>query len=168
MGVDPAISQKSTADFFSLVTVGIDGTGNIYVLDIVREHLTFDKQIEMIKRKHDEWQPLIIGIEKVAYQEALIQQVRKEYPNIRIREIHTGTDKVSRAYNRSGLFENSKVFVRRDMHLFIDELVLFPDAKHDDQFDAFDFALDVGLATERPVSSHVPQPISPAGPGIRI
>jgi predicted phage terminase large subunit-like protein len=141
-GVDPAISQKDTADFFALVTVGID-EGNIYVLDIIRERLTFDQQIQMIKRKHNEWQPLIVGIEKVAYQEALIQHVREEYPEIRVKEIQTIRDKVSRAYNRSGLFENGRIFVRRDMHLFIDELVLFPDAQHDDQFDAFDFALSV-------------------------
>ncbi len=167
-GVDPAISQKSTADYFCLITIGIDRLKNIYVLDIIREHLTFDKQIEMIKRKWDEWKPDVTAIEKVAYQEALIQQVRKEHPEMRVREIQTGTDKVSRAYSRSGLFENGKIFVRRDMHLFIDELVLFPDARHDDQFDAFDFALDVGLATKRPVSSYVPPPISPSGPGIRI
>ena len=142
-GVDPAISQKSTADFFVMITIGIDHINNIYILDIIREHLTFDKQIEMINRKHNEWQPDIIGIEKVAYQEALIQHLRKEYPEIKIHEIQTVKDKVSRAYNRSGLFENGKVFVRRDMHLFVDELVLFPDAQHDDQFDAFDFALDV-------------------------
>jgi len=149
-GVDPAISQKATADFFALVSIGIDSTNNIYVLNIVRERLTFDQQIQMIKRKHNEWRPLIVGIEKVAYQEALVQHVRKEYPEIRLKEIQTVRDKVSRAYNRSGLFENGKIFVRRDMHLFIDELVLFPDARHDDQFDAFDFAMDAADTTKTP------------------
>ena len=168
-GVDPAISQKSTADFFCLITIGIDTVGNIYLLDIVREHLTFDKQIETIKRKHDEWQPLIIGIEKVAYQEALIQHLRKQYPEMKIHEIQTVKDKVSRAYNRSGLFENGKIFVRKDMHLFIDELVLFPDALHDDQFDAFDFALDVAFDSGKPTpSSHISPGFSPAGASIRI
>ena len=140
-GVDPAISQKDTADYFAMATVGIDNAGNIYVLDIARERLTFDQQIKTIKKKYDEWQPRVVGIEKVAYQEALVQHIRKLYPRIRIKEIQTIKDKVSRAYSRSGLFENGKVFVRRDMHLFIDELVLFPDGQHDDQFDAFDFAL---------------------------
>lgn len=168
-GVDPAISQKSTADFFVQITIGVDGKKNIFVLDIVRQHLTFDKQIEMIKQKHNEWRPDIIGIEKVAYQEALIQHLRKQYPEMKIHEIQTVKDKVSRAYNRSGLFENGKVFVRRDMHLFIDELVLFPDAIHDDQFDAFDFALDVAFDTERSTpSSHIAPFFSPAGASNRV
>jgi len=167
-GVDPAISQKDAADYFSLITIGLDTARNCYVLDIVREHLTFDKQVEMIKRKNDEWRPDIVGIEKIAYQLALIQHLRGKYPEIKIHEIQPGTDKVSRAHNRSGLFENGKVYVRRNMHLFIDELVLFPDARHDDQFDAFDFALAAGSTTGRPVSPHVSPIITPTGPGIRI
>ena len=168
-GVDPAISQKDTANFFVLITIGVDSAKNIYILDIVRQHLTFDKQVEMINRKHDEWRPDITGIEKVAYQEALIQHLRKEYPEMKIHDIQTVKDKVSRGYNRSSLFENGKVFVRRDMHLFVDELVLFPDAKYDDQFDAFDFALYVALDIGKPAPpSHVSPFISPAGPGIRI
>ena len=169
IGVDPAISQKSSSDFFCICVIGVDSAKNIYVLDIVREHLTFDKQIETIKRKYDEWQPLIIGIEKVAYQEALIQHLRKQYPEMKIHEIQTVKDKVSRAYNRSGLFENGKIFVRKDMHLFIDELVLFPDALHDDQFDAFDFALDVAFDSGKPTpSSYLSPGFSPAGASIRI
>jgi predicted phage terminase large subunit-like protein len=141
MGVDPAISQKSTADFFVIIIIGVDEDGKIYVLDIFRERCTFDEQVHHITRLADQWDPLVIGVEKVAYQEALIQHLRLNYPSLRIKEIPTAKDKTSRAYLRSGLFENGKIFVRKDMHLFIDELCLFPDSQHDDQFDGFDFAL---------------------------
>lgn len=173
MGVDPAISQKSSSDFFCICVIGIDGAGNIYVLDVVRERLTFDRQIQIIKRKHNEWRPDIVGIEKVAYQEALIQHIRQEYPEMRIQEIQTVKDKVSRAYNRSGLFENGKVFIRKDMHLFIDEFVLFPDAQHDDQFDAFDFALDVADmggfdAVPADLMSHPSEPVPGFGTADKV
>jgi len=36
------------------------------------------------------------------------------------------------------------VFLKKDMTVFIDELCLFPDAAHDDTFDAFDFAVSAG------------------------
>ena len=167
-GVDLAISEKETADYFVILTLGIDNNMNVYVLDIFRERgVSFNAQMGIIKKKAEEWKPIRIGVEANAYQKALPQELIRT-TSLPIKSLTTISDKVIRAQKRSGLFENGKVFVRRDMHLFIDELVLFPDAKHDDQFDAFDFALDVGLATERPVSSHVPQPISPAGPGIRI
>ncbi|MDY6966734.1 MAG: hypothetical protein SVM80_12360, partial [Halobacteriota archaeon] len=82
------------------------------------------------------------------------------YPEIRTEGIATSKDKVSRAYLRSGLFENGKVHVRKDQHLFIDELVLFPDAAHDDQFDAFDFAMTVADLVGAPP----PKPDLPKGP----
>ena len=169
MGVDPMISQKDTADYFVIVVVGLTANGDVYVLDVLRERLTFDQQVHAIKRKHDEWKPRVTGIEKVAYQEALVQHIRSTYPALRLKGIATVKDKVSRAYMRSGLFENGKVFVRRGMHLFIDELVLFPDGRYDDQFDAFDFAMEV--AEEKLPSKIMTHPfphIPSAGPGIRI
>lgn len=167
-GVDLSISEKETADYFVILTLGIDKNMNVYILDIFRERgVSFNAQMETIKEKAKEWKPIRIGIEANAYQKALPQELIRT-THLPIKPLTTISDKVIRAQKRSGLFENGKVFVRGDMRLLIDELVLFPDAKHDDQFDAFDFALDVGLATKSPVSSHVPPLISPVGPGIRI
>lgn len=158
MGVDPAISQANTADFFAAVTIGIDTEKNVYVLDVFRDHLSFEQQITLIHKKWSEWKPRIVGIEQVAYQEALIQHIKNEFPAIRLEPVKTIRDKVSRAYTRSGLFENDKVLVRKDMHLFVDELVLFPDGKNDDMFDAFDFALTVS-ETKQHTSSRAYEPI---------
>jgi len=168
-GVDLSISEKETADYFVIVTVGIDNNMNIYVLDIFRERgISFNAQMETIKKKAKEWDPIRIGIEANAYQKALPQELIRT-TSLPIKPLTTIRDKVIRAQKRSGIVENGKVFIRKEMHLFIDELVLFPDALHDDQFDGFDFALDVAFDIGKlNPSPHVSAFISPSGPGIRI
>jgi len=141
-GVDLAISDKETADYFVICTIGLAADNNIYILDISRARLSFKAQVELIKKKAEEWQPIRIGIETNQYQKALAQELIRT-TQAPIKELMTEKDKVSRAQRRSAEFENGRVFLRKDMHLFIDELVLFPDAVHDDMVDAYDFARTV-------------------------
>lgn len=141
-GCDLAISDKETADYFVLITIGVDPNGNVYVLDLYRDRLSFKAQQEVIRLKAQQWQPVSIGIEINQYQRALAQELIRT-TQLPIKELSTVKDKVTRAQVRSSLFENKKVFLRKDMAAMVDELCLFPDAAHDDTFDAFDFAVTV-------------------------
>ncbi|HIH44226.1 MAG TPA: phage terminase large subunit [Candidatus Methanoperedenaceae archaeon] len=152
-GCDLAISEKETADYFVLMTIGADLNGNIYVLDIYRERLSFKAQQEIVRLKAQQWQPVAIGIEINQYQKALAQELIRT-TSLPIKELQTVKDKVARAQRRSALFENKKVYLRRDMTTLVDELCLFPDAAHDDLFDAFDFAVTVNERANIP--SQVP------------
>lgn len=140
-GCDLALSMKETADYFCLVTLGITKEKDIYILDVYRSRLSFMNQQEVIKQKANQWHPVSIGIETNAYQKAMAQALISS-TLLPIKQITTIKDKVTRAQRRSALFENMKVFVRKDnMTILIDELCLFPDAAHDDTFDALDLAL---------------------------
>ena len=143
-GIDLAISKKSSADFFVIVTIGIDPLGNVYVLDIYRERgVSFNSQVQLVLKKAEEWKPLKIGIESNAYQASLMQEVQR-LSLLPVLPISTSTDKTLRAQMRSGLVESGRVFVKSCMHDFVSELVLFDGVSgFDDQFDAFDFALTV-------------------------
>ncbi len=141
-GVDLAISTTETADYFVLCTLGITKNKDIFVLDMYRDRISFNQQKEIIRKKNEQWQPVSIGIETNAYQRALSQELIRT-TGFPIREIRTVKDKVTRAQKRSALFENGKVFMKKDMTVMIDELCLFPDASHDDCFDAFDIAVTV-------------------------
>lgn len=141
MGVDLAISQRETADYFAIAVVGIDEeTNNIYVLDIYKDRLSFKQQQEAIKRKNERWQPVRIAIESNQYQAVLAQVLADAH--LPIKQVHTTKDKVSRAQQCSALFENGQVYIRSDMSSLTDELVLFPDVEHDDQVDALMLALE--------------------------
>lgn len=147
MGVDLAISSSETADYFVICTIGIDPENKIYVLDMFRSRLSFKEQMEMIKKKAEEWKPIRIGIEANAYQKAMGQELIRT-TQLPIKQITTIKDKVSRAQRRSAEFENGRVFLKKDMHLFVDELVLFPDAAHDDLFDGYDICRQASEAVQ--------------------
>ncbi|RLI71600.1 hypothetical protein DRP05_12785 [Archaeoglobales archaeon] len=147
MGVDLAISQKETADYFAVCTIGLDPENNIYVLDIYRGRHSFSQQVEIIKTKAQLWNPIRIGVESNAYQQAMAETLKTKL--LPVVEIKTVKDKVTRAQITSALFESGKVFLKPTMHDFIEELLLFPDAEHDDQFDAFDFAIQVSKSSGR-------------------
>lgn len=142
MGSDLAISASEKADYFVLMVVGIDADSNVYVLDYVRERLSFDKQFNTILQYGQSKFPMVerIGIEAVAYQQSLPQELRRS-STLPIVDIDTVKDKVSRAHKRSALFENGKVYFRSGMDELESELLLFPDAEHDDLFDGIDFAI---------------------------
>ncbi len=167
IGCDLAISQKTTADDSAFVVVGRLGRKKkdckYFVVDVVAGKYRFNEQTKYIKRLHDKWNVVgggvkQIGIEAVAYQAAQFQNLQDRYPDIKpkIKKIvpRKGTDKVSRAWNRTALMD------RRAVHLPFEEkeiagetvrktigwrlreqMVLFPNGDHDDLFDAFDHAI---------------------------
>jgi predicted phage terminase large subunit-like protein len=83
-----------------------------------------------------------IGIESNSYQMAMAQELKRS-SSLPIHKIKTSRDKISRAMRRSALFENGKVFFRKNMEDFEEQLLLFPDVEHDDLFDGFDFAVQI-------------------------
>jgi hypothetical protein len=54
--IDPAISQKQTADYTAIVTVGLDKYNNqLYVLDIRRERMLPKDIIDNVFNVVNEW-----------------------------------------------------------------------------------------------------------------
>ena len=144
-GVDPAIGEKEVNDYFVIATVGHHRkTDQYFLLDVFRNRPTYQGRADAIKAQYDKWGPRILGIENVAFQKEFCQRIRATFPYIRLQEIHPGsTDKVTRAWSRSGLVENGRVHIRRGMTLLVDELCMMPEGEHDDMFDAWDMALQI-------------------------
>lgn len=144
-GVDLAVKRDETADYFAVVTVGVrEGAGGVdyYVLDAFRERTSFTGQAEAVKRLAKKFRPEAIGIETVAYQEALYGYLA-DNTDLPVRKVTRTTDKVMRAWRLSPLFENGRIFLGRSQKALADELAAFPDGEHDDLFDALETA--VGL-----------------------
>jgi len=157
--VDPAISEKTTADYWAEATIGITKScpiceghpsGHIIQLDMVRmREGDPTKQVDMIFDQHEKWDPDQIRIEVVAFQQALYRLARK-------RGLETGTrppfkpfkpdkDKTRRAIVHSAQFSGGIVHLRKDHPLyqdFRDEILQFPQGEHDDMFDAYMAAAD--------------------------
>lgn len=144
MGADLAISEDEQRDndFFVLMIIGVDDDKNVYVLEYIKERLTFKSQLDTIINNGRVKYPMVerIGVEANAYQKALAQELRR-LSLLPIININTSKDKVTRAMRRSANFENGKVFFRMGMDDLEECLLLFPEVDHDDLFDGLDFAM---------------------------
>jgi predicted phage terminase large subunit-like protein len=149
--VDPAISEKSTADWWAMVTIGIArDNGHIWILDYhrVRESDPL-VQVGIVLDKHQEWRHDRIKVESVAYQQGLQQLINRVGAE---RNIYAPTvayrpdkDKVRRAIVQSASFAGNLIHIRVDhplLNAFLDEVVQFPQGNHDDMFDAFMMAAE--------------------------
>lgn len=69
--IDPAISITEKADYTAMAIVGIDSKSNWYILDIYYDRIDPSTLIIELFKKVQQYNPLIVGIEKVGYQKAL-------------------------------------------------------------------------------------------------
>jgi len=143
LGTDLAISQKDSADYFALVVAGRErNSGKIFVLDAVHDRLSFSRQVETALnffRKHNspDSPVLRVCVEANAYQEAFGQKLREA--GLPVKSVTRVKDKISRAYQLQARFENSEIlFPPRSCQDLLQELLLFPQAEHDDLFDALE------------------------------
>lgn len=134
---DLAISTNETADFTVFLIFGKTLEGDILILDVIRERFEFTSHLAMLNAIFAKYRPILIGIENVQFQQALIQTAIKT--GLPIKSLRADKDKVSRALAVASLIENGKVYFKRNsayLEDFEKELLIFPKGKHDDQVDA--------------------------------
>ena len=135
---DLATTTKETSDYTVIIVFAVTPNQQILILDVVRKKFEASQHLEIITDIYNKFKPIEIGIEAVQYQIALVQMARKN--GIPVKELRPDKDKVSRALPMTTLLENEKVFFLNDanwLYDFEEELLNFPNAKHDDQVDAF-------------------------------
>jgi predicted phage terminase large subunit-like protein len=153
-GWDLAISQKETADYTCSCTVKVNrDTGNIFIVDWSRDHLTFPEQQTAVINNHNRFNNLVIGIETNAYQAALPQSLHKHM--LPIKSINTIKDKVTKITAEFTAFEQGNVFIPEGHPLqfeFENEYVSFPSGAHDDLLDATSMAINLARTGASPIT----------------
>lgn len=141
--VDLAISEKETADYTAVVTVAVSPENHWFVLDCDYGRYDPFEQIEAIFRTIIKWKPLKVGIEKVAYQKALIHLLQKEMPKrnifFEIVPLEAGKAKDIRIRALQPRFQARTIWFPAGAGFLTeleDELLMFPRARHDDLIDA--------------------------------
>lgn len=107
---DLAISQKERADFFAHGTIGVADNGDAFLLNIWRARLTFPAQRDAVIMEYERWDPITVGIESVAYQDALRQAVL-EVARIPLKKLIPVKDKRTRAMKAAIQVDNGKVYL---------------------------------------------------------
>ena len=162
MTLDPAISEKQSADYFAINVSGMDENYNIYVLDTLKGHWKVSEQIENIFTMYEKWHPSSIGLETVAFQKALKSWLEEK---MRMRNIHFPITELRRSTNETKEFRikalepfyrEGKVFHSQWMRSLEEELAQFPKGKHDDEIDALASQLELLVPGDSAASEGIP------------
>lgn len=145
MAVDPAISEKTTADYFAIFVLGFDKQGEIWELDKFRDRIgDIDVQVAKVIEMAQHWKPDRLKVESVAYQAGLARAIKRAAAaagaHLPVFEVKPDKDKFRRAVIHSANFAGGLVHLRTDHPLFdalVKELLDFPVGEHDDMFDAY-------------------------------
>ncbi|GAB4337126.1 MAG: hypothetical protein Kow0099_10450 [Candidatus Abyssubacteria bacterium] len=141
-GVDLSVGMGAMSDFFAIVTIGLDAWGNIYVLDCYQARLSFRQQSAAIIDRFMRFNPIRVAIESNAYQ-AVQADFLRDLGLPRITKAYVATDKLTRAWKLSALFEDGRVYLPPSMRELTEQLLAFPQCDHDDLIDALDLAVSI-------------------------
>lgn len=147
MGVDPASSTKSTADFSVVFAIGIDADDRVFCIEYYRKRVRPMELADNIMEMYNRYRPEKVRIESIGYQEMLRDYLRvqaeekKTYiPGLEIKEMPRNS-KSARLESLQPRFANKKVFIRSNMEAFRDELLSYPRGQNDDTLDAYFYAV---------------------------
>ena len=118
-----------------MIAVWGETQNGFYLLDLVRERLDFPSLKSRTIAKAAYWKPSAVLIEDAASGQSLIQSLNLE-TRLPILPAKPLGDKESRASAVSPLFESGRVFIPQAapwLADFVNEIVSFPAAPHDDQ-----------------------------------
>lgn len=142
MSVDATFKDKEDSDYVA-IQVWAKRNADMYLVDLVKEHLNFVSTIKAIERLKEKWKKVNqILIEDKANGSAIIQVLRLSMTGIIPIEPIGG--KVARANAVTPAIESGNCYLPEYADFtgdFIEECSAFPNGKHDDQVDCMSQAI---------------------------
>lgn len=138
--IDPAASERQTADFTAMTVVDLYTDGNVYVRAIRNQRTSPKATAKTIRDLNEIYQPNVVGIEKGA----LGLVFRDLLEGLPVTGLNPDKDKVRRLLAVSRFFEAGKVLLVKDIQngqALREQLIEFPKGTHDDMVDALVYAI---------------------------
>lgn len=166
--IDPAISQNKHSDYTGIVIVSVDTEGHWYLQMARRSRMTPTEIINSMFSIQNIYPMSCIGIETVAYQEALLYMLDTEMKkrNVMLPVKGIGRQAISKATRILALvprFEWGRISIARGLVDFEDEYAQFPRGTHDDLLDALSSIEEIAH-TPKKEEVYLVKPNSPADP----
>ena len=147
---DCAMTEKETSDFSACVTAYVTPYG-VYIADVYQARLNFPDLKQRMMDQYNQWNRHFrisrICIENRVSGTSMLQSLKKDtmMPVIPMEpESKMGKSKLQRANSVAGYVQSGRVVFRAGaswLHEFEDQLLKFPNGKHDDMVDSFVYAL---------------------------
>ena len=162
--IDPAISLMDGADYTATVIVHVDSDKNWYLEMAYRQRISAPDTVRWIFKIYEQFKPMRIGVEDVAYQASLSQFLREEMirrnqmiPIYSIKRGTAGRDgnklpSASKPFRIRSLvprFEFGKILINQNLDDFILEYTTFPRGRHDDLLDALSSIEEIAVYPEK-------------------
>lgn len=148
IAADTAFKAKQDSDYSVMMVMGLDSTGDIYIVDVVRERFEFPELKRRMIQMNNQWRGRGlrgIYIEDKASGQSLLQELNRE-SGVSVIPYKVVNDKVSRLAAVLPLIEGGRVFIPSTanwLDAFHNECQTFPSGTHDDMVDAMTIGLDV-------------------------
>ena len=154
---DHAIGEDKTRNDATVMIIGgVDSYGDLYILDVWWEKAGADKQVDAMLRLAKQYKPMLWFAERGHITKSIAPFLRKrmqeEQNYFSIEEVTPVANKVQRAQSIMGRMSMKKVkFPKHAPWLMAarDELLKFPNARHDDFVDALAW---LGMSIDRMAS----------------
>lgn len=161
IAADTAFKAKQDSDYSVMMVMGLDATGDIYLVDAIRDRFEFPDLKRRMIMLNNEWRGRGlrgIYVEDKASGQSLIQELKRE-SGVSVIPYKISNDKVTRLSAVLPLIEGGRVFLPEIapwLDPFMDECQTFPSGTHDDMVDALSIGLDVLARTPTQGSYYVP------------
>lgn len=140
--VDPAASEKESADYFVLSTWVVTPDKDLLLSSILREKAETTKHKNIMFEEYYRHSPLFQAVENITFGLSLVQDMKRE--GLPIKPVKVDKDKTSRARMAAARYEVGGIYHRMNapwLEDFESELLIFPSGKHDDQVDNVSMAV---------------------------
>lgn len=138
--VDPAASERQTADPTAMIVADLGADGNVYIRAIRNQRTSPSVTADTIRELDEIYKPQVIGIEKGA----LGLVFRDLLEGLPVIGLEPDKDKVRRLLAVSRFFEAGRVYTVKNIQngqAFREQLIEFPKGTHDDMVDAAAYAV---------------------------
>lgn len=143
-GIDPAFSEKTTSDPMAFTITG-HYKGQKYVMASFEYNGT-EKDEDRFCNSVQEWYKKKkisrLKIESNNGGEIIARMLKKR--NMATQVLHSSRDKVTRLREFQGMFERGEVFFLPGTEKLVDQLLAFPNVKHDDLVDSMVNSFNTG------------------------
>lgn len=147
LAVDPAVSEKTSADASALVTLGRTSDNQIHCLEASARRISAPELVQLMDAADRRWSPQAIVFESNAAFEA-VRKLLVKYSRFgpKLRGVTQTTDKMARVRAFSLPVENGSFLLKGcdgrpvpEQQALYDEMTAFPVGSHDDLLDAAAF-----------------------------